>query len=61
VAKPVGLTYVAVADDADVAVRRFIWSGDRGENKRRSAVAALELLLERVEARADRPDQPDPA
>ena len=48
--KPVGLTYVAVADAAGVAVKRFAWSGDRAENKRRSARAALELLLERVEA-----------
>lgn len=59
--KPVGLTYVAVADDTDVAVRRFVWSGDRGENKRQSAAAALELLLERVEAGAVSPNQPDPA
>ena len=50
--KPVGLTYVAVADDLGVAVRRFVWSGDRTENKRRSALAALALLLERVEASA---------
>ena len=48
--KPVGLTYVAVADGAEVAVRRFVWDGDRAENKRRSAAAALELLLERVES-----------
>jgi PncC family amidohydrolase len=50
--KPVGLTYVAVADDLGVAVRRFVWTGDRTENKRRSALAALALLLERVEASA---------
>lgn len=51
-AKPVGLTYVAVADELGVAVRRFAWTGDRTENKRRSASAALALLLERVEASA---------
>jgi PncC family amidohydrolase len=51
-AKPVGLTYVAVADGLGVAVRRHLWSGDRAENKRRSAAAALDLLLERVEASA---------
>ncbi len=48
--KPVGLTYVAVADAAGIAVKRHLWSGDRSENKRLSAAAALELLLERVEA-----------
>ena len=49
-AKPVGLTYVAVADDVGVAVRRHVWSGDRSDNKRRSAEAALDLLLERIDA-----------
>jgi PncC family amidohydrolase len=47
-AKPVGLTYVAVADDAGVDVRRFVWPGDRAANKIASAVAALELLVERA-------------
>jgi PncC family amidohydrolase len=46
--KPVGLTYVAVADAAGVDVRRHHWTGDRSSNKRESAAAALELLLERV-------------
>jgi PncC family amidohydrolase len=59
--KPIGLTYVAVADDVDIAVRRFVWSGDRGANKRQSAAAALELLVEWVEARAVSPNHPDPA
>jgi nicotinamide-nucleotide amidase len=48
-AKPVGLTYVAVADGNAVTVRRHLWTGDRAENKRRSAAAALGLLLERIE------------
>jgi PncC family amidohydrolase len=47
-AKPVGLTYVAVADDAGVDVRRYVWTGDRLENKRSSATAVLEVLLGRV-------------
>jgi nicotinamide-nucleotide amidase len=47
-AKPVGLTYVGVADDAGVEVRRFVWPGDRLFNKEASARAALLLLLERV-------------
>ena len=58
--KPVGLTYVAVADGAGVEVRRYVWDGDRAENKRRSAAAALELLLERVEASGAAPS-PEPA
>ncbi|MEO8571042.1 MAG: CinA family protein [Chloroflexota bacterium] len=59
-AKPVGLTYVAVADAVGVAVRRHVWTGDRSENKRLSAAAALDLLLERVEAMAAEPAA-DPA
>jgi nicotinamide-nucleotide amidase len=46
--KPVGLTYVAVADQAGADIRRHLWSGDRSANKRDSAAAALELLLERL-------------
>jgi PncC family amidohydrolase len=49
-AKPVGLTYVAVADESGVDVRRHLWSGDRAANKVSSAAAVLELLLERVES-----------
>lgn len=47
--KPVGLTYVAVVDATSSAVRRHQWTGDRAENKRSSAMAALELLLEQVD------------
>ena len=49
-AKPVGLVYVAVAGLGPPEVRRYVWPGDRSENKRASAEAALELLLARVEA-----------
>ena len=50
--KPVGLTYVAVADDDDVVVRRFVWRGDRQATKLASAEAALELLVERAAGRS---------
>lgn len=49
-AKPVGLTYVAVAGPAGIEVRRFAWTGDRAANKRDSARAALELLLAAAQA-----------
>lgn len=60
-AKPIGLTYVAVADGKGVAVRRHVWTGDRSDNKRRSAAVALELLLERVEAAGADSSTSDPA
>ncbi len=45
-AKPVGLTYVAVAGPAGHEVRRHVWDGDRAANKEHSAAAALLLLLD---------------
>jgi PncC family amidohydrolase len=48
--KPVGLTYVAVADAQGSDVRRFVWSGDRSQNREETARAALEMLIERVSA-----------
>jgi PncC family amidohydrolase len=48
--KPVGLTFVAVADARGHDVQRHVWSGDRSANKRASAGAALSLALERLEA-----------
>lgn len=47
-AKPVGLTYVGVADETGHDVRRFTWHGDRPANKIASARAALGLVAERV-------------
>ena len=49
-AKPVGLTYVAVADAEGQEVRRHQLGADRSANKRASAVAALDLLLARLDA-----------
>lgn len=49
-AKPVGLTYVAVADGGGDDVRKHVWSEDRSGNKRASAAAALSLVLERLAA-----------
>jgi PncC family amidohydrolase len=45
-AKPVGLTYVAVAAAHGADVRRFVWNGDRAANKEASAAAVLEILVE---------------
>jgi nicotinamide-nucleotide amidase len=54
-AKPVGLTYVAVAGPgaSEVAVRRHLWRGDRTQNKRLSARAALTLVIEVMEDSVD--------
>jgi PncC family amidohydrolase len=47
-AKPIGLTYVGLADAGAVEVRRFTWGGDRDANRRDSAAAALAWLVERA-------------
>jgi PncC family amidohydrolase len=44
-AKPVGLTFIAVATPERVDIRRHTWTGDRIENKEASAGAVLALLL----------------
>lgn len=48
--KPVGLTYIGIADGAGVDVRRFVWRGDRADNRRDSTIAVLEALLARLPA-----------
>lgn len=50
VSKPVGLTYIALADAAGTDVRRFAFAGDRAANREAAARAALEWLIERAEA-----------
>ena len=48
--KPVGLTYVGLANDASVEVRRFTFVGDRAANREAAAHATLEWLIEAAEA-----------
>jgi nicotinamide-nucleotide amidase len=47
--KPVGLVFLAVADDARVEVRRITFPGSRNDVRRRSVIAALNLLWRRIE------------
>ena len=56
-AKPVGLTYVGVADADGVDVRRFAFTGDRESNREAATQAALEWLIQRAEGqRSTKPD-----
>ena len=50
--KPVGLTYVGLADGPLVDVRRFTFVGDRAANREAAARAALEWLIEAAESRS---------
>ena len=49
--KPVGLTYIALADASGEIVKRYVWSGDRVQNKEHSAQAALTLLKKYLQTR----------
>ena len=42
--KPVGLVYIALAHAGGAVAQRRLWSGDRAQNKERSAEGALQLL-----------------
>lgn len=44
--KPLGLTYIALSAPGADWCRRFVWTGNRLENKDSSAHAAMEILLE---------------
>src|SRR6202035_1593768 len=55
-AKPVGLTFIGIdaptlpspasGGGESVVTHRFQWTGDRWDNRRRSVIAALELLVQ---------------
>jgi nicotinamide-nucleotide amidase len=47
--KPVGLTFIGVAGGTATTTQRFQWTSDRWENRRRSVIAALELLVRALE------------
>jgi PncC family amidohydrolase len=49
--KPVGLVYVALTAHDIERCERHLWQGDRLENKRQTAEAALDLLCQYLEAR----------
>ena len=50
--KPVGLTFIALADEAGERVERHVWKGDRIQNKEQSAQAALGLLKNYLETKS---------
>jgi len=51
-AKPVGLTYVAVATPRGTIAHEYMFSGDRWSNRRQAAGQALRLLIEAARANA---------
>jgi PncC family amidohydrolase len=50
--KPVGLVYIGISVEGYERVERYVWAGDRIQNKRESGEAALKLLMEYLEKRS---------
>jgi PncC family amidohydrolase len=63
--KPVGLVYIALASAEGEECRRFLWSGNRSENRKWSVDAALTLLYEHLASLHQQADEhaapPQPA
>jgi PncC family amidohydrolase len=55
--KPVGLVYIALATAQGEECRKYLWTGDRWENRQRSTRAALQLLYEHLAPRCLSQDQ----
>lgn len=51
VEKPVGTTWIALAVANGEWARRFVWQGDRIQNKQYSCDAALQLILDYLEGK----------
>ena len=49
--KPVGLVYIAIATSKNTEIKKFIFSGDRMQNKEDTCNAALEIILEYINNR----------
>lgn len=49
--KPVGLTWIGLSTTGQESACRFLWDGDREQNKLLSAQAALKLIEEYLEQR----------
>ena len=46
--KPVGLVYIGIADSKNVFVKKFLFSGNRLQNKESTCNAALEMLYDNL-------------
>ncbi len=44
--KPVGLTFIALSTPRGLWVRRFVWHGDRAQNRAQTADAAFQMALD---------------
>ena len=52
--KPVGLVYIGVSVNADAMTKKLQLSGDRNKIRNAAAVAAIELLRQRLNTQEDK-------
>lgn len=50
--KPVGTTWIGLSTPEGEWARRFVWDGDRAQNKAYSAQAALEFVIDYLQGQA---------
>ena len=48
--KPVGLTFIGIADATGCTVTKYMFAGNRDENRRRATLAALTVLFKKLSA-----------
>lgn len=48
--KPVGLVYIGVVTNENSQVQKYIWSGNRVENKQQSAAQAMQVVVDMLNA-----------
>jgi len=46
--KPVGLVYIGIATADDVQAQKFLWDGDRLQNKKDSVLAAIKMIRAKI-------------
>lgn len=46
--KPVGLVYIGIAGIKDIDIKKFLFSGNRLQNKRSTCTEALKMILENI-------------
>lgn len=51
--KPVGTTWFGLATNSGEWARRFVWDGDRAQNKQYSSEAALQFVLDYLEGKLE--------
>jgi PncC family amidohydrolase len=50
--KPIGTVYIGVIFDEEAKINKYVFSGDRAQNKREFTLAALKMVLEMLRSKS---------